>query len=111
MRSFQPKVSRFGKVPGFALAVFVLDQWWDRRLVCQGVVLDRVLASVGMPGFACSYAVTNIDLSRGLRSILGGPPGIRPRRRQRFVVQGSSEGGAHEPLAGGGASPRPQGAS
>jgi len=57
------------------------------------------------------YAVTGFVLDQWPRTKPGGSLGARTRRRQRFVVQGSSEGGDHEPLADGGETPRPQGAS
>jgi len=53
-----------------------------RRLACQGVVLDQLLASKGMPGFADG-------------SDLWSRPGIA----------------GHLPLADGGEKPRPEGAS
>jgi hypothetical protein len=43
-----------------------------RRLACQGVVLDQVLAWRRMSGFACGYAGTGFVLSQGLRTKPGG---------------------------------------
>ena len=52
---------------------------FPQGMACPGVVLDLVLASAGMSGFAFGYAVTNNGLSRRLRSLFGGPPGTRTR--------------------------------
>jgi hypothetical protein len=63
------------------------------------------------PASPKGYAVTNNDLSRSLRSLFGGSPRGSTSPTAAIVVQGSSEGGAHELLADGGETPRPQGAS
>ena len=51
-------------------------------LACPGVGLDQGVEKAGVQGPASllrSYAVTIIDLSHRLRSIIGGPPGTRTR--------------------------------
>ena len=79
----------------------------------QGVVLDHVLASKWMPGFAFSYAVAGFIPALRSRTKAGGPPGTRPRREAAIVTSaaGRMVGGGAWSLAGSAETPRPQGAS
>jgi hypothetical protein len=47
----------------FALKNSLRSELRWQKVARPGVVLDQVLASVGMSGFAFSYAVTNNDLT------------------------------------------------
>ncbi len=101
--------SWYPRLPPFAL-VHCDRAGITRWLPIQTTAPLGRMACQGPASLLRSFAVT-VFLQTQLRTKTGGPPGTRFRRGQRSVVQGSSGGGADEPLAGDGATRHPQGAS